>query len=253
MKLEGQVALITGSGQGIGKATALTMAGEGAGIVLNDIVDERLKRAESDVKAAGVKVLAVNADVTRREQVERMVDQAVDTFGKIDILVNNVGGGRNAGGVEMSDEEFKSIFDLNLKSHYLCCYAVVPHMRKRKSGKIVNISASQGKYKADMVDLAFGAAKAGVLAMTRFLASELGPDGINVNCVIPGLVSTEEGEKYWNSLPQLKRDDIMDVLPLGRLGEPQEIANAIVSLVSPESSYITGASLDVNGGWWMQT
>ena len=252
MKLQGKVALITGSGQGIGKATALALAGEGAAIVVNDIVPERLQQASADLKAAGARVFAVGSDVTRHEQVSEMVTQAVETFGRIDILVNNVGAGRTTGdGVEIPAPEFKRLIDLNLKSQYLCCHAVVPHMQKQRQGKIVNLSSVAGKYRAGMADLAYTTAKAGVLGFTRFLACELGPYGIHVNCIVPGNVLTEAGEQKWKAWPERKREKRLQETPLRRQARPEDVAKAVLFLVSEDSSYITGVSLDVNGGWWM--
>ena len=251
MRLQNKVALVTGSGQGIGRATALTLAREGASIVLNDIVDKRLERSEAEVKSAGARALSINADVTQRDQVGGMVERAVATFGTIDVLVNNVGGGRSGGGVEVSEEEFKSVIDLNVKSQYLCCQAAVPYMQKQGSGKIVNVSSAAARYRTGVGDVAYAAAKAGVTGLTRFLASELGRYGITVNCVLPGGVLAEDEDRYWLSLTEEERQEILSVTPVGRLAMPQDVANTILALASDESSYITGVCVDVNGGWWM--
>ena len=251
MTLAGKVVLITGSGIGIGRLTALTLAQEGANIILNDINGIRLQKTEKEILALGVQALAVEADVSRSAQVQQMISQAVAKFGSIDILINNVGFGRDGGGVEMAIDEFKYLIDANLKSQYLTCYYTVPHMKKKKSGKIVNIASIVGKYRAAPADLAYITAKAGVLGLTRFLASELGPYGINVNCLVPGNVLTKRGEKYWGSLSEAEKQEMLSVIPLGRMASMDDLANAILFLVSDASAYITGISLDVNGGWRM--
>ncbi len=251
MNLTGKVALITGSGIGIGRLTALTLAQQGANVVLNDIDEVQLQKAMGEVQGLGVESLAVKADVSQGEQVSQMVAQAVQRFGSIDILVNNVGFGRPHGGVEMADNEFKHLIDVNLKSQYLTCYYTVPHMKQQKSGKIINISSIVGKYRAAPADLAYITAKAGVLGLTRFLAGELGPYGINVNCVVPGNVLTKRGENYWNSLSEGEKEEMLAAIPLGRMASMEDPVNAILFLVSEAANYITGVSLDVNGGWRM--
>lgn len=252
MTLSGKVAIVTGAGQGIGRVTALAMARAGARVVVNDVSDERLEEVRATISELSGEVLTVNADVSIREQVSRMVKETIDVFGKLDIVVNNVGVGLiHGGGIELPVDEFKRLININLKSQYLMCYFAVPYMKKQKKGKIVNISSAAGRYRASMSDLAYTTAKAGVLGLTRFLAGELGPYNINVNCVVPGNVLTEQGTRDWNSLPSEKREELVSITPLRRMASMEDLANAIIFLSSESSDYITGVSLDVNGGWWM--
>ncbi|MCZ7570963.1 MAG: glucose 1-dehydrogenase [Ardenticatenaceae bacterium] len=254
MELENRVAIITGSGQGIGKATATALAKAGACIVLNDIVAERVQKTAREIEALGTKVLAVPGDVTRTDDIANIVNQTLETFGKIDILVNNVGITRGVPGVEIDEKDWRAVLELDVTAHYLCAKAVVPLMKAQRSGKIVNMASQIGKYRSSIVyggTLALATAKAAVLGFTRQLAYELGQYRINVNAVAPGNILTEEGEKDWNGLPEEMRTRVLRETAMGRLGRPEEIASVIKFLVSDRARYITGQTLLVNGGWWM--
>ena len=248
-RFDDKVALVTGSGQGMGKATALRFAGEGASVVINDVADDRLEQTRKDIVAAtGAKVLAVVADVSDSNQVNAMVDQAVKEFRKIDVLVNNVGVDYGSTGIDADEQDFDRLLAICLKSQILCAKAVVPHMVRAKAGKIVNISSSAGHRGSPGVSHAYGVAKAGVMSFTRKLAIELAESGINVNCVVPGNVATEETKIIFARWGKAAVDAAMANTPFKRPGEPEEIAAATTFLSSDDASYITGACLDVNGG-----
>ncbi len=248
MRFEGKVALITGSGKGMGKATAMRFASEGAAVVLNDVRQDLLDPSEKDIADMGAKVLAINADVSDSRQVNQMVNRAVEEFGGIDILVNNVGVDYGTPGVGLDEKDWDRLMDIDLKSHFLCAQAVVPHMKKRGGGKIVNISSGAGRRVSIVNTYAYVTSKGATISFTRQLAFELAEHGIRVNCVVPGNVATEEGKKDWESWSREKRDALMDLTPMKRMGEPEEIAAATTFLCSDDASYVTGVALDVDGG-----
>ncbi|HBY92892.1 MAG: 3-oxoacyl-ACP reductase FabG [Ardenticatenaceae bacterium] len=251
MRFQGRVALVTGSGRGIGKATALRLAREGAAVAINDVVEERLQQARTDFDAISAQLLTIKADVTDTQQVRQMVDQVVERFGRLDVLVNNVGASWGSTKIDVDEADWDRILDVNLKSVLRCVQVAVPHMVRQGGGKIVNIASSAGRYRSLFAGHPYVCAKAGILGFTRQLAFELASKGINVNCVVPGNIGTEEGEKDWANLPKDLTDFIMDSTPIRRLGKPEEIAAAIAFLASDDASYVTGVALDVNGGLWM--
>lgn len=251
MNFENKVGIVTGSGRGIGKATAMRLASDGAsGVVIVDLVRERLAKAETDIEALGADVLTMQTDVTDSAQVSDMVATTMEKFGRIDILVNNVGGTWGSDKIDVSENDWDGIFALNLKSQFLCAQAVVPHMSKQGGGRIVNVSSSAGRYRSVFTGSPYVSAKAGVMGLTRQLALELAEYNIAVNSVVPGNVGSEEGEKDWLELPADMRDFVMKSTPIKRLARPEELAAAIAFLASDDASYITGVSLDVNGGLW---
>jgi NAD(P)-dependent dehydrogenase (short-subunit alcohol dehydrogenase family) len=262
MKLRERVALITGAGRGIGRAHALRLAGLGARIVVNDIdlesrreYDEGPGRASvaEEVRAKGVECLAIQADVTNKEEVEAMVRQALDAFGRIDILINNAGG--LAGQViesfasSVSERDLRETIDRNLLGTIFCSQAVAPSMKARGWGRIVN-TASQAGFQAQQggVYASYGAAKAGVMAYTRYLAQELGSVGITVNCIVPAYVNTRRLQVLvYDAIPGV-RDRLLEQIPLGRLAEPDDVAKAAEFFVTDLGDYITGQCLSVCGG-----
>ncbi len=259
MRFEGKVALVTGSAQGMGKATALRFASEGASVVLNDIIQDLLDQGRTSLASTGSKVLTVNADVTDKQQVDRMVDQVVAEFGKVDILVNNAGGDWGNTKIDASEEEWDAVVDLNLKGQLLCAQAVVPHMVKAGGGSIINIASQAGRRASLFTSHAYGMAKAGVISFTRQLAWEVADKSVRVNCVVPGNIATEDGLKQWNGLPKglwggesgdyyAGTDVIMASTPMKRLGRPEEVAAVTAWLASDDASYITGVFLEVDGG-----
>ncbi len=244
MSLAGKVALVTGSGRNIGRATVLELAGRGADVVVN----ARANRAEAEAVAReaqglGVKAIAFVADVADQAQVDRMVSEAVAHLGPIDILVNNAGLRKVASIVELSVEEWREVVGVNMDGPFYLCKAVVPGMIERGWGRIINVSGLNAfKGRADWAHVC--ASKMGALGLTRGLAVELAPHGILVNHIVPGAFDTSrDGPQTQPTAPQRAAG-----IPLGRLGLPEEVAKACAFLASDEASFITGQTIHVNGG-----
>ena len=260
MKLEGKVAIVTGGGQGIGRGIVQCLAEEGADVVINALHVESATEAAEAVRALGRRSLAVAADARKSEDAARVVQETIDTFGKVDILVNNVGGGSVPISLFIDQEgpEWDRTFELNLKTQVGMCRAVLPHFVKQKSGKIVNISSVGGK-RAMPRNTCYGATKAGVIYFTRALATEVAEHNINVNCVCPGGVFTPTYAKLIEEsiMPGVGAEGMtardffargVSRMPLKRELAPEDIGHAVVFLVSEEARNITGVSLDVDGG-----
>jgi NAD(P)-dependent dehydrogenase (short-subunit alcohol dehydrogenase family) len=240
VRLRGRTAIVTGAAQGIGLAVATRFAAEGANVVRVDLKSE------------------ARTDVTSARQVDEMVASAMKKHGQIDILVNNAGGSgsKTATEIEAVDEEtWQSVIDLNLKSAYLCCRAVMPHMKARRYGRIVNVSSGIAKGQGRATGTAgavlpYAAAKAGVLGLTFTLAKLVAASGITVNAVVPGFVLTEPGARvrdWFDGLPAEAKSALVARTSMGRAGEPGEIAAAILFLASEEASFVSGAAIDVTG------
>jgi 3-oxoacyl-[acyl-carrier protein] reductase len=251
MKLTDRVAIVTGSAGGIGKAIAAAFAREGARLVLCDIDANGVTRTRQELQELCPSSLALQIDVTHGDQIGAMVEKTVATFGGVDILVNNVGGDWSRSGVMVSDAEWDRVIELNLKSQFLCCRAVVPEMERMSYGKIVNISSNAGKYRSNVGvgGIPYAAAKAGILQFTRSAAYALGRKGITVNAIAPGSVLSEKGLQEYESLGAERRKRVLKETPLGRFARPDEIAQIAVFLASNDSSYVTGATILANGGW----
>ncbi len=252
MKLTDKVAIVTGSATGIGKAIASAFAYEGANVVLCDIDADGMKQVEQEFQRQKGRSRVILVDVMERSQVEAMVAETVEAFGRVDILVNNAGGGGGVSGLMLNDEEWDRIVDLNLKSQFMCCRAVVPQMERQGYGRIVNISSNAGKYRSNVGTIggiAYAAAKAGILQFTRSSAYLLGRSGITVNAIAPGSVLTNAGHREYNSMHPERRDRVIRETPLGRFALPHEIAQIAVFLASDDSSYVTGTTILANGGW----
>jgi NAD(P)-dependent dehydrogenase (short-subunit alcohol dehydrogenase family) len=245
MKLKRQVAIVTGASRGIGEAIALTLAGEGAAVVVNGRQAETINRVADEIRSRGGQALPVKADVSSSEQVNDMVAQTLESFQKIDILVNNAGINKLMPTLELPEALWDDIIDTNLKGQFLCCQAVAKHMIKRKQGKIVNI-ASIGGHIGTPGLAAYSASKGGSLQLTRVLAVEWGKHNITVNAVSPGLTMTAMMEALVNERSDFV--DGMDRIPLQRLAKPEDIADAVLFLVSPGADYITGQEIIVDGG-----
>ncbi len=245
--LREQVAIITGAARGIGQACACALAAEGADIVTADLgsCDATLAR----VREMGRRALDVPTDVSRRDSVAQLVQRVLAEFGRIDILVNNAGTLARVGIEQTSDELWDRDIDTSLRGTFYCIQAVLPHMKERRSGKIVNISSVSGKIggvasravgtATGRSGPAYAAAKGGVLALTKWVAREVGRDGIHVNAVAPGGIETDMTRGY---------DYGVENIPIPRMGQPEDVAQAVVFLASQMSNYVTGAVLDVNGG-----
>jgi len=243
--LSGKVAIVTGSSRGIGRAIALSLARDGADVVVNARVNlNRAEKVAREIESMGRKALVILADVSKKGDVENMVKQTLDEFGKIDILVNNAGiVGPTVPIQELSEEDWDRIISVDLKGTFLCCKAVIPHMISRRSGKIINMSSIAGKEgNANMT--AYCAAKAGIIGFTKALAEEVAKYGIRVNCVCPALIETELVER----MDPKQAEYLKSKIPLGRLGKPEEVAELVKFLVSDASDFITGQAFNITGG-----
>ena len=265
LNLKGKVAIVTGAGRGIGRAIALMFAKEGAYVVVNDIDVTVAKEVAEEIISLGSRSLAVKADVTKGDQVDKMVNQALDEFRKVDILINNAGIVYNTTGpvtrklfVELSPEEWHRDIDLILYGALNCIKAVIDRMIKQRNGSIVNISSDQGRVNTGLKGFSiYGSAKGGVIALTRNIAVEVAPYGITVNSVCPGLVRTTRAllaEKQRGTRPKEyeyyknMEKNVTGATPLGRLGEPDDIAKLVVFLASDAANWITGQCFIINGG-----
>ena len=245
MDLSGKIAVITGSARGIGKAIALKLAEVDADIVLNDIeaAAQTLEETAAEVRALGRKVLAVTADVSSSEDVNRLIDTAVKEFGRVDILVNNAGVTRDALTMRMTDEQWDTVLNIDLKSAFYCSRAALKYMVKQKYGKIVSIASVVG-IMGNPGQANYSAAKAGIIGMTKSIAKEVGSRGITANAIAPGYIET----KMTEALDEKGRSAFTDKIPLRSLGQPRDVAEAVAFLVSDEARYITGQVLHVDGG-----
>jgi NAD(P)-dependent dehydrogenase (short-subunit alcohol dehydrogenase family) len=246
MRLEGKVALVTGAGSGIGQAIALLFAKEGADIAVNDIDLSSAEETAGAVKQIGRKAIAVRADVAKADEVDAMVDRVINELGGVHILVNNAGipvHGPLLG--EQTPENWDRVVGVILRGTYLCSRRVGQWMVSRKTGKIVNISSVAGIAGSPTLT-SYGAAKAGVINLTRALAVDWGKYNINVNCIAPGVIDTPLTQRTFARW--LTPEQITEPIPLGRMGEADEVAKAALFLVSDDAGYITGVTLPVDGG-----
>ena len=237
--------LITGASKGIGAATAIRFAEKGYNVVMNynNSVQSALILQKS-LSESGYKVIAYQANVRNRIDVDLMVKETIERFGGIDILINNAGIANQGLFTDISEIEWNEIMDVNLNGTFNCCQAVLPYMINRKSGCIINISSMWGQVGASC-EVAYSAAKAGVIGLTKALAKEVGPSGIRVNCIAPGLIETGMNQEL--SLEDVA--SIVDETPIGRIGTTNDVAAAALYLASDDSSFITGQVLGVNGGY----
>lgn len=253
--LAGRTAIVTGGLRGIGWAVSHRFAAVGANIAILDR-DETMAptvlAAQEAVSKLGSEFLYVRSDVTSEAGVRSSVASVVEHFGTVDALVNNVGVGAPPRPIEdVSLDEWTKIINLNILSTFLCSREAVPFMKRQGRGTIVNLSSQAGRSKSEIGNLPYACAKAGVLGFTRQLANELAPFGVRVNAVAPGLTLSERVETRLSAMETNRRQEISAAVPLGRLGDPGEIAEAILFLSTDASSYVTGATLDVNGGRFM--
>lgn len=249
MLLEGKIALVTGAGRagkGIGRSIALRLAREGAKIVIADFVAEAAESVAKEVIDMGGESIAVTGSVASPEDAERMIQAAVDKFGKIDILVNNAGITRDNLLIRMSEQEWDMVLDTNLKGVFNCTKAVARVMMRQRSGKIVNMASVMG-IMGNAGQANYSASKGGVIALTKTTAKELGSRGVNVNAVAPGFIQTVMTEE----MPEDAKKGIAEQIPLKRLGTPEDVAEVVVFLSSPASDYITGQVIAVDGGMVM--
>ena len=244
-EFEGKVAIITGGGQGMGRSVAQKLSLEGANVIVNDKNLEALSKVVNDLTSSGASAVAAPGDVTKKDDVDAIVATALDEFGAVDILVNNAGILFRTRLLDMEEEEWDLVINVNMKGTYLFSRAVIPHMRKAGWGRIVNFSSTAGKAVSTLGGPHYTAAKAGILGLTRAVAKEVAPMGITVNAVCPGLVDTEMVQENVSN-QQLTR--YIDSFPIPRICDPSEVAELVAFLASDRAAYITGASLDINGG-----
>ncbi|MBP6875653.1 MAG: 3-oxoacyl-[acyl-carrier-protein] reductase [Candidatus Eisenbacteria bacterium] len=245
--LKGQTAIITGAGRGIGRAIALALAGRGADVVVGDIDAAAAQAVASEAAALGVRSAAVACNVVIRREVEALVERALSEFGRLDILVNNAGITRDTLLVRMTEEQWDLVLDVNLKGTFFGCQAAAKPMMKARSGKIVNLASITGLI-GNAGQANYSASKAGVIALTRTVAKELASRNVQVNAIAPGFIETE----MTRELPEKARAAFLDNIPLARPGTPDDVANLVCFLASPESAYITGQCIAIDGGLTMQ-
>jgi len=243
MRLKDKVCIITGAGQGIGAATARKFASEGARVVVADINRERVQAVVDDIRASGGVALGVGVDVSDPHSVEAMIKTTLEQFGRLDCLVNNAGITDDAQLLKMSQEQWDRVIQVNLKGVYLCAQAAARVMAEQGGGVILNASSVVGLY-GNFGQTNYAATKWGVIGMTKTWCKELGRKGIRVNAVAPGFIRTPMTEK----VPPKVLDAMVEKTPLGRMGSPEDVANAYAFLASDEASFISGAVLSVDGG-----
>ena len=244
MDFTGKVALVTGSGRGIGKAIALKLAENGATLVINDVGDAApAEQTVTEIKNMKRQAMAIMADVSSSLDVNHMVETAISAYGKVDILVNNAGITRDQLTMKMSDEEWDKVIAIDLKSVFLCTRAVLRPMLKQRSGRIVSMSSVVGII-GNTGQANYAAAKAGIIGFTKTIAKEVASRGITVNAVAPGFIDTPMTQV----LPEERKQTLMASIPLGYLGTPRDIAETVAFLASEEARYITGQVITVDGG-----
>ena len=246
MRLKDKKAIVTGAGQGIGRSIALKLAQEGANVVIAEMNADTGGQTVKEVEALDRRALFISVDVANQKQVQAMADQVLKAWKRIDILVNNAGFDRPGNLLKVREEDWDAVMGVHLKGTLNCIQAVAPHMIENSYGKILNLSSVWGKRGA-VSEISYSSAKAGIVGLTKSVARELGRYQINVNAILPGLILTptiaKMAEKYQNM--------IIENTPLRRIGQPEEVANVVAFLVSDDASFVTGAMVEVSGGWNM--
>jgi 3-oxoacyl-[acyl-carrier protein] reductase len=246
MILEDRVAIVTGAGQGIGHGIALKLAREGARVVASDANVETALQTASEIESLGHTALSMRTDVADPSEVSQMVEETVAQFGKIDILINNAGIARSGTLLKLTEQAWDEVLDVNLKGVFRTTQAVARYMIAAKYGKIVNVSSIYGRT-GTVGDSNYAASKAGIVGFTKSTARELARYNINVNAILPGMIDTP----LLRGIPERYLDPMIEEIPLGRVGAPEDIANVAAFLASDKASYVTGATIEVTGGWRM--
>jgi len=247
--LRGKVAIITGAKQGMGRTHALTLSRAGAKVVLADISQQECEAVVQEIKKERGEAIAVKCDISNKAEVDNLITQTLETFGKIDILVNNAGICPFQPFLEIKEQDFQKVIDVNLKGYFLCAQAAAREMAKQKSGAIINIaSIAMGQVGVGFQGLThYCASKGGIVAMAEAMSLELAPLGIRVNTIAPGAIDTPMAASVKSDAKTF--EGFMAKVPLHRMGKPEEISNAVLFLASDESSYMTGSVVVVDGGW----
>jgi 3-oxoacyl-[acyl-carrier protein] reductase len=248
--LTGKVAIVTGAASGIGHATALTLAGCGAAVTINYRRNESgAESLKKQIVETGGRAITVQADVTIAADVAALVQRTTEAFGPVDVLVNNAGSLiERLRILELTEERWDEVIELNLKSAFLCCKAVVPSMMERKQGAIINLSSIAGRNGGALGSIHYATAKGGLITFTKGLAKELAAFGIRVNAVTPGVIDTPYHEQF--SSPEMMKGYV-NAIPLGRVGKSEEVAQVIAFLASDAASYLVGETIEINGGMYM--
>ncbi len=247
-KLDGKNAIVTGSARGIGKAIAAKLASEGANIVIVDVNLEAAEETAKEIEAMGVKSFALKTNVVKYDEVVEMINKTKETWGSVDILVNNAGITRDNLMLKMTPEDFDLVISINLKGVFNGIKAAFPVMMKQRSGKIVNIASIIGLI-GNAGQANYSASKGGVIALTKTAAKELGGRGVNVNAVAPGYIQTPMTDK----LPDDVKKQMIALIPMKRMGQPEDVANVVAFLASSDSDYINGQTITVSGGMVMSS
>jgi 3-oxoacyl-[acyl-carrier protein] reductase len=248
------VALVTGGSRGIGRAICIALAAQGHAVVAAGRDAKALAETGRLVREAGGMDSAVRCDMHDATAIEEMVREVIECHGRIDVLVNNAGGGtseRPMASDETPDADWLDTLDLNLTSVFRTCKAVTPHMKSRRSGAIVTVASIASRQASNLSGIAYTAAKSGLAGLNRHLAKELGPFGIRVNAVAPGIIASERVRAKFETYTEAERDAIRARVPLGRIGTVAEVASVVAFLASPGASYVHGALIDINGGMYM--
>ena len=244
--LTGKTALVTGAAQGIGREIALALATDGADVAICDVNLEAAQKTAGDISAKGRKSLALKANVAVSAEVNAMIDQVMEKFGRLDILVNNAGITRDGLILRMKDEDWDLVLSINLKGSFLCTRAALKYMSKQRAGTVINIASIVGAM-GNAGQANYVASKAGLIGLTKTIAREYANRGITANAVAPGFIDTAMTQ----ALPENVRQELAKQIPMGKLGTPEDVANAVRFLASPWASYITGQVVHVNGGMYM--
>jgi len=244
--LTDQVAIVTGASRGIGRCIALALAEEGAKLVVSARSEDALAKLVDEIKTAGGEAVAVSADVAKSEDADNLVAAAIDNFGRVDILVNNAGITRDGLLLRMKDEDWDAVLETNLKGAFVCTRAVSKVMSKQRYGRIINISSVVGEM-GNPGQANYSASKAGLIGLTKSNAKELARRNITVNAITPGYIVTDMTDEMGDKA----KDELSSQIPLGRLGESDDVAQAVLFLASKGAGYITGQTLGVNGGMYM--
>src|SRR5512147_2777385 len=246
MTLNGKAALVTGAAQGIGRDIALALAADGADVAICDVNLEVAGKTAADIEAQGRKSLALKANVAASAEVNAMIEEIVGKFGRVDILVNNAGINRDELILRMKDEDWDLVLSINLKGAFLCARAALKYMSKQRGGTVINIASIVGAM-GNAGQANYVASKAGLIGLTKTIAREYANRGITANAVAPGFIDTA----MTRALPDTVKQELAKQIPMGKLGTPEDVANAVRFLASPWASYITGQVIHVNGGMYM--